>query len=120
MVARSLDTLTAAIDPSSLAVTQVPSGERTFVGVEADTLVFEKGQRRPVAERHTVVPGAAFDLGTSAWNASPDGVPLRDKKYVVEMKLTLFETDRAPGRQWAPQEGKYRALWSSTLRQAEE
>ncbi|MDP9150353.1 MAG: hypothetical protein M3O36_10490 [Myxococcota bacterium] len=120
MVARALDTLTVAIDPSSLAVAQVPSEDGSFLGVEADVVVFERGEAHPVAERHTLLPGPAFDVGTYAWNTSPDGVPLRDKKYVVEMNLILFETDVPPGRDWAPHAGKCRTLWSQTVRQAEE
>jgi hypothetical protein len=41
-------------------------------------------------------------------------------KYVAEVQLVLFETDVPPGHMWNPRAGHYHALWSRTLRQAEE
>ncbi len=120
MVARSLDTLSVGIDPSSLALTQVPAGEGAFLGVEAEAHVYPRGQERPVAERHLVSSSPTFDVAACAWSRTPDGVPLPDVKYVVEMQLVLFETDVPPAREWEPHAGKYKALWTRTLRQAEE
>jgi hypothetical protein len=36
------------------------------------------------------------------------------------MHLVLFETDVPPQHEWDPHAGHYKALWTRTLRQAEE
>jgi hypothetical protein len=43
------------------------------------------------------------------------------QKYVVEMDLTVFETDIPPQHMWHPQGSKnYKVLWQRTLRQTVE
>jgi hypothetical protein len=37
------------------------------------------------------------------------------EKYKAELRLTLFETDIPPQHCWAPETGRYKALWSKTL-----
>jgi hypothetical protein len=36
------------------------------------------------------------------------------------MRLVLFETDVPSQHEWNPHSGRYKALWTRTLRQAEE
>ena len=54
------------------------------------------------------------------WNATPDGIPAQGTRYVGEMRIVLFQTDVPPGRGWNPHAGRFEALWTQTLRQAEE
>ena len=61
-----------------------------------------------------------FGAARSTWSPPRDGLPLPGLEYVAEMKLVLFETDVPPGAGWDPHAGRYRALWTRTLVQAEE
>ncbi|MGO8997387.1 MAG: hypothetical protein ACLQVI_29070 [Polyangiaceae bacterium] len=115
-VARAIDTLSVAIDPASLGVTQVAAHAGTTLGVEADVLVFRAGEAegRPLLERHDLRSGPDFALGTTTWSTAHDGVPAPGTKYIVEMQLVLFETSASRGA------GAFNPLWTRTLRQAEE
>jgi hypothetical protein len=119
-VARAIDSLSVAIDPASLGQLQVTARQGSIVGVETHVSVFPQGQARPVVERDAVASGADFNVGPSTWMTKRDGVPAPGTKYVVEMRLVLFETSVPPAEEWNPHAGTFRALWTRTLRQAEE
>ena len=119
-VARAIDALSVALDPASLGRMQVTVDRGRVVGVETDTFVFAQGQPRPVARRHRIARGADFDAVASTWSTKPDGIPAPGTKYVVEMQVVLFQTDVPPVQDWDPHTGNYNALWTRTLRQAEE
>jgi hypothetical protein len=119
-IERGLDTLSVSIDETSLAPTDVTADPGMVLGVETDTYVFPLGQPRPSAGRHGLASSTDFDLGVDTWNAAQDGVPAPGKRYVVEMDMVLFETDIPPGHSWDPHAGRYKALWTRALRQAEE
>jgi hypothetical protein len=117
---RALDTLTVAVDPGSLAATQVAVDPGMVLGVESDVVVFPRGGERPARGRHGLSSGTSFDLGDDTWQSARDGLPVPGVKYVAEVELVLFETDVPAGHLWDPRAGRYRALWTRTLRQAEE
>jgi len=119
-LARALDALSVAVDPASLARTEVTADAGMVVGVEREVFVFPEGQPRPALGRRGVVAGTDFAASTDTWNVLQDGVPAPGTRYAVEMQLTLFETDVPYANGWNPHAGDYRALWSRTLRQAEE
>jgi len=119
-LARGLDTLSVAIDPASLAATQVTADPGMTLGVETDVSVFAQGQPPPPPGRHGLSSGTDFDVGSSIWNTAQDGLPVPGTKYVAELRLVLFETDVPTGPHWDPHGRHYRALWTRTLRQAEE
>ena len=119
-IARALDTLSVSVDPSSLADTTVRVDGGMIVGVESETVVFPVGQPRPASGRHGFRSGADFTLGVDTWSASTDGIPVPGTKYVAEMRLVLFETDVPPQPRWNPHAGRFEALWTRTLKQAEE
>jgi hypothetical protein len=77
-----------------------------------------------VLARHEVRPGADFAACASTWSTGRDGVPASGTKYIVEAQLVLFATDApapgAPAAEWNPHARNFEALWSRTLRQAEE
>jgi hypothetical protein len=129
-IARALDSLSVGIDPASLALTQVPVDRGMTIGVERDVFVFPEGQARPAEGRRGVGSGPSFDAATDTWTTTDSGIPVPGTKYVAEVELVLFETDVRPGQtqtrqtgqtgSWDPRAGRYKALWSRTLRQAEE
>jgi len=119
-IARGIGALSVSIDPASLAGTTVQVDRGTFIGVEAEVLVFPVGQAQAAGRGHSLQSSTEFDGVTATWNAKQDGIPLPGTKYVAEMQLILFETDVAPGSEWDPHSGHYKSLWTRTLRQAEE
>lgn len=119
-LARALDTLTVSVDPASLAATQVEAEPGMVLGVETDVVVFAQGEARPTQGRHGYASGTDFALGADTWSTAHDGIPVPGVKYVAEVQLVLFETDIPSGYLWDPHAGRYRALWTRTLRQAEE
>ncbi len=120
MVARAIDSVSVSIDPASLATTTVNVGEGMVIGVETECAVFPIGASRAAATRHGLAASTDLDVGTFTWNAREDGVPVQGTKYIAEMRIVLFQTDVPPGRAWNPHAGKFEALWTRTLRQAEE
>jgi hypothetical protein len=120
-LARSLDTLTVSVDPAAQATTTIARDPGLFLGVETESRVFPLGSDRS-ARSHgtTLVSGPSFADGAEVYQTQVDGLPVPGTRYVAEMTLTLFETDVPPGHHWMPREGRYKALWTRTLRQAEE
>ncbi len=107
-LARALDTLTVAVDPASLATTQVAADPGMILGVETDVVVFAQGGPRPAEGRHGLSSSTDFDVGTDTWSTAHDGLPVPGVKYVAEVQLVLFETDVPPGHMWDPHAGKYK------------
>ncbi len=119
-LSRGLDSLSVSIDPTSLAETKVTADPGMFLGVESETVVFPVGQKPPPVGRKGYASGASFSLGALTWSSRTDGLPVPGSRYVAEMRLVLFETDVPPQHEWDPHSGRYQALWTRTLRQAEE
>ena len=119
-VARGLDTLTVSVNPSSLADTSVSVDPGMTLGIESHASVFPAGGAPSGEGRHGYASGTDFTSGTDTWNTRTEGLPLSGTKYVAEMTLVLFETDVLPQHHWDPHAGHYKALWTRTLRQAEE
>jgi hypothetical protein len=119
-IARGIDALSVSIDPASLADATVQADRGTFIGVEAEVLVFPVGRAGAAARGHSLQSSTHFDAVTATWNAKQDGIPVSGTKYVAEMQVVLFETDVPPDRKWDPHSGHFRSLWTRTLRQAEE
>lgn len=119
-LARALDTLTIAVDPASLAATQVAADPGMVLGVETDVVVYPQGGERPSRGRHGLSSGAEFGGERNTWSTARDGLPVPGVKYVAEAELVLFETDVPAGPAWDPHAGRFKVLFTRTLRQAEE
>lgn len=87
-------------------------------GVQSKLFVYRVGESRP-AERFRLglSGGLDFNLGTDFVNAKLGGIPVPGEKYVIEMDLAVFETDVPCQHMWSPESGKYKILWTRTLRQ---
>ncbi len=122
-VARGLGTLSVEIDPASRADTDVRVDPGTSLGVEWSTEVLAPGGAGPEAhgERRGLSSRPDFSVETSTWNVGQDDIPRPDRRYVVEMTWTMFETDVAPGEHWDPHAGQhFKVLLTRTIRQSEE
>ena len=110
------DTLSVEIDKSSLEATNLMVGTNMVTGVENGIYVYPDGEPRPAIGGYGL-GGTDFNLGTSFWHTKQDGIPLPGKKYVVEVELTVFETDIPPQHMWSPHGKNYKAIWQRTLKQ---
>jgi hypothetical protein len=117
---RSLTNLTVGFDSAARAPVVVALDSGMILGVETMTFVFTASGTRPAAGRRGLSSGADFDGATSTWSIGTDGIPRPGSRYVAEVEVTVFETDVTPGHHWEPHAGRYKALWTRTLRQAEE
>ena len=119
-IERASDTLSVEIDKSSLEATNLMVGMNMVTGVESKLYIYPVGEPRPGEWLNSGLGGADFNLGTSFWHTKQDGIPLPGKKYVVEMELTVFETDIPPQHDWSPHGKNYKVLWQRTLKQTVE
>jgi hypothetical protein len=119
-IARAINALSVAVDPASLALTQLTADAGMVIGVEREVFVFAEGQARPALGRRGLVQNTDFASSTDAWTTKQDGIPVPGTQYAVEMQFVLFETDVPYANGWNPRAGNYKVLWSRTLRQAEE
>jgi hypothetical protein len=119
-IERTTDMLSVEIDHSSLEATNLMVGTNMVTGVQNESYVFPEGEPRPANDGYGL-GGTDFNLGKSVWHTKQEGIPLPGKKYVVELHLTVFETDVPPQHMWSPQGSKnYKVLWRRTLKQTVE
>jgi hypothetical protein len=119
-IARGIDTLSVGVDPASCADTSVAVDPARTLGVESTTRLFVKGATHALSVRHAVTPGSDLTAIGATWTTRQDGIPEPDKSYVVEVRFALFETDARPASHWNPHAGRFKALLTRTIRQAEE
>ena len=111
-VARAIDSLSVEIDPASRADVEMNVDPNMTLAAETESHVFVAGESvSKASERIGRASGGDVDVGIATWNTAQDGVPQLDKKYVVEMKIVLLESDVS---------GHSKTLLTRTLRQAEE
>lgn len=106
------------IDKHSFELVQVTIDQRMWVGSKSELRVYPAGKSRPALSHdgYGFTSGTNFDFGTAILNARDSSFPVPNKKYIIEVMLTFFETDIQPGHLWQP-EGtkKYKALLHRTL-----
>lgn len=132
-------------DPSSLEFTNLMVGSKMAMGMWCDVYVYAAGESRPTNYCHgvegVVEPdiwtgnGANFNTQGYYWRPDGNGIAVQydqeipwclthkggvvpEKQYIVEMDLTIFETDYLEyASTWNPQGSKnYKVLWQRTLK----
>jgi hypothetical protein len=125
-IERTTDMLSVGVDnQSSLEATNLRLDTNLVTGVKSELYVYPAGTARPAPANDRGCGGLAsgldFNLGIHLLHMKPDGIPLPGIKYIVEMDLTMFETDIPGGHMWHPQSSKnYKELWRRTLKQVSE
>lgn len=126
-VERTDTTLSAQFDPPSLQRVRVTVGKNMVMGIKDEMRVYAVGDPRPDQASESSWSGKV-DFCTAEGRASLrnicgglnrnlDGIPGTGKKYIVEMALSVFETDIPAQHMWHPQTSKkYKVLWSGTLK----
>ena len=95
-------------------------GHNMVLGTTTKLFIYPEGTKRPDAPRWERLSGGTprkVSDHTSFIQAEPFGYLKRGQPYVVELEVTIFETDIPPQHLWGPQGAKYKVLWETTLRQ---
>ncbi len=122
-VERGSNTLSITVDRNSREPTNILVGSKMVTGVQWHTYIYPEGETRPSRTDRGGLSGGGssggfdFNLGTTFLHTKPDGIPVAGKNYVVEMDLSIFETDIPAQHMWSPYSTNYRILWERTLRQ---
>jgi hypothetical protein len=103
----------------------ITAGNRMTIGVKYEMCVHAKGGARPpnaggfgYAEiKEDVSPSApGFLNGAASLNRAQGGIPVPGKRYVTEENISIFETDVPARHMWCAASGRYRFLWTETLK----
>jgi hypothetical protein len=116
-IERSPGVVSVKVDQDSLESIKVTTDEGMVNGIKSELRVYPAGESRPpVPDRWGLKSGTDFDLGADRLNAKDPGFPVPRRKYVIEVVVTLFETDIQPHHMWRPLESKkYKVLWQRAL-----
>jgi len=113
-VTRTAAELTVLVDQTGRKTERFPDS-KGVLGIESELTVRPRGDAGRPAPRLGLTSGTSFELGTSLYHPTPDGLPVPGAEYVVTMKLVLFVTDVPVGHHWRPRSGSFRVLWTTTL-----
>lgn len=118
LIRRTEDELAVGFAP--LRSTNLTVGSKMVTGTEWEMHIYRDGapvqlQRHPV---RSVGTGLRFEPWETTFTTKQDGLPQAGEEYVVELRLTMFETDLPAQHMWSPQSGKhYRIMWTQTFRE---
>jgi hypothetical protein len=126
-VTRTDKTLSIEFDMASVQEVPVTAGKNMVMGIKDELRVYAVGSPRPdragsiglssSLDFCTLEQRARGGFSTDIVNRNQGGIPESGKKYIVEKKMTVFETDIPSQHMWQPQDStKYRELWSRTLK----
>ena len=110
------DVLQMSIDPTSMTPAEITLGLNMLLGLKNEYRWRFAGDTRVQGTNIAYSGGGSpesvdFGVGTSQQKYVPG------KKVVIELVVSVFETDIPPGIFWAPQSGQYQVLWTGTLSQ---
>jgi hypothetical protein len=92
-------------------------GKDMVTGLKSELRVCRDG-KLVVSGYHSLESGPAGKPSIGViLNRRIDKIPQAGERYTVEVQLTLFETDIPPRHLWSPESGKYRVLWTKTIKQ---
>ncbi|HWB60258.1 MAG TPA: hypothetical protein VG733_12250 [Chthoniobacteraceae bacterium] len=122
-VTRSIGAMAVNIDTGdkTLADVKIDVGSAMITGVQYEWFVYPKGSPRSKARTgSSYLGGTNFKAFTfeDVLRSNASGVPFPKPgvTYIVEMKLTVFETD-VPFQKWNFTDiEKYKVLWTHTLK----
>jgi hypothetical protein len=114
LLTRSATQIGISVDQNSLETIALDVGANMVVGFECETSATADGRKFTGLGRTLT---GSTNFGTHFVNTSIEGIPQPGVSYTVLAEVTLFETDIPPQHLWMPHGGKYRKLWTRTLRQ---
>jgi hypothetical protein len=102
--------------PGALKTVKISVGKDMVTGLRYETSVYHDGKlvlsgpggiQSSADAIYTQVGATVGELGSKDFQPG--------EEYQVKLLLTLFETDIPPQHHWAPETGRYKPLWSTTL-----
>lgn len=103
-------------------------GKKMALGMSTKTYVYPEGKPRPkdflrgsqqgfLQKPRPVLTGFFTSAGDPGLFTDPDGALRPGTRCVIEVSCEIFETDIPGQHAWSPENGKYKVLWQTTLRQ---
>jgi len=117
LVIRSEESISVSIDTSSFEEIELEIGYKMVTGCRNQVFVTSDGERASYA--YGEVSGTTVAFGTYIMSRKLHGIPVLGKKYIVEVRFTIFETDIPSQHMWNPRSEKYKELWTRTLMSSE-
>jgi hypothetical protein len=123
-VERTPDRLSVGFDTESPRIVKLTVGRNMTPGVKYEMRVFARGGARPVDPgavgyagiREPVGPSdLSFLSGRAFLNSTQGGIPAAGKRYIIEVDVSIFETNVPAQHFWSPVSRRYRVLWAETL-----
>lgn len=92
-----------------------------FTGAEYRVFIYPDGEPRPQAE---LISGICYDVqALSSWTGFRSGKfygRYPGQKTVIEVEITIFQTDVPPSTVWEPYGKKYKVLWTGSVKETVE
>jgi hypothetical protein len=117
-VKRTADQMSLTLD--DMRPVKVKVGKDMVTGLKQELRVYREGKLVQSGYSSLESSPAAHPGIDLVLNRRIDKIPQAREKYTVEVVLTLFETDIPAQHLWMPESGKYRVLWTKTLKQKAE
>jgi len=122
-IQRTEDSL--AIRFASFQSTNLSVGSNMVTGIQCENKIYRSDELPPsggLGVQGGLEGGLDMESHLDSYNyvftRSRDKMPQPGEQYVVEYRLTIFETDIPAQHMWSPQSGKqYRVLWTKTFRE---
>jgi hypothetical protein len=117
-VKRADDQIELGVDPDSLKPVKLDVGANMVTGLKDELFVY-RGDKLVLSGYAGLQGGGTTyaSIGTVVLQRRIDKIPRPGEKYTVKVRLLLFETDIPAQHMWSPESGKYKVLWTRTLRQ---
>jgi hypothetical protein len=114
---RTDERISIAVDMNSLERIELQVGENMVTGLKDRMFVYRDGQLL-TSDYAGLTGGTTANIGTTFLNRSLDNIPQPGEKYLIEIRLEIFETDIPAQHMWHPEgSDKYKVLWTRTLTQ---
>ncbi len=113
IVIRSEGKIAVSVDMKSLNEIELEVGHKMVTGLKHQMFAVSQGQKKSLGSG---LGGVRANIGTSYITREHYGIPQQGQNYVIEVKFVIFETDIPAQHMWSPGSGKYRELWSKTIR----
>ena len=118
--ARNVEVLALCEHVGPLKLVKIMVGHKMALGTYTKLYIYPEGTFRPAEPLSTECSsGTPQKVYAQAFYfySEPFGFIEPGKPYVVEMDISIFETDVRPGHMWMPEGKNYRVLYQTTLRQ---
>jgi hypothetical protein len=99
LTCRTRNRIAVSVDTRILEEIELDVGYKMVAAFGDELFVLIDGKRKRLRQGL----GGGSDIGTSFLSRKLDGVPIDGKKYVIEVKFVIFETNIPPQHMWSPQ-----------------